>query len=189
MVVPGEELEREALFHVAQLMCLAARTAPKGGGIDNLVTAVVGGEGKDRLAREMRRLADEYDMEAFRLNAQDVEQAPWVVLLGIVLKRYGVRSCNFCGYEGCKKNREANGICAMAVNDLGIALGSAVSVAALHHADNRIMYTIGRAALNLKLLGEDVRIAYGIPLSATGKNPFFDRQWQKVYGVEGWKAK
>jgi uncharacterized ferredoxin-like protein len=37
------------------------------------------------------------------------------------------------------------------------------------------MYTVGRAITNLKLLGEDVKIALGIPLSVTGKNPFFDR--------------
>jgi uncharacterized ferredoxin-like protein len=38
------------------------------------------------------------------------------------------------------------------------------------------MYSIGRAAINLKLLGNDVIIAYGIPLSISGKNPFFDRK-------------
>ncbi|MGD0658918.1 MAG: DUF2148 domain-containing protein [Syntrophorhabdales bacterium] len=39
--------------------------------------------------------------------------------------------------------------------------------------DNRIMYTVGAAAKALRLLDSDIII--GIPLSATGKNPFFDR--------------
>lgn len=30
-------------------------------------------------------------------------------------------------------------------------------------------------ALELGMLGKEVAIAYGIPLSATGKSPFFDR--------------
>jgi uncharacterized ferredoxin-like protein len=37
------------------------------------------------------------------------------------------------------------------------------------------MFTIGKAVVEMKLLGEDVKIAYGIPLSASSKNPFFDR--------------
>jgi uncharacterized ferredoxin-like protein len=61
------------------------------------------------------------------------------------------------------------------MNDLGIAIGSAVSVAADHRVDNRVMYSIGKAAKELKLLGEEASIIFGIPLSASGKSPFFDR--------------
>jgi uncharacterized ferredoxin-like protein len=60
--------------------------------------------------------------------------------------------------------------------DLGIALGSAVSVALEHRVDNRVMYTVGMAVRNLKLLGKDIKICYGVPLSATEKNIFFDRK-------------
>jgi uncharacterized ferredoxin-like protein len=38
------------------------------------------------------------------------------------------------------------------------------------------MFSVGRAAVELGLLGPDVKIAMGIPLSVTGKNPFFDRK-------------
>jgi len=38
------------------------------------------------------------------------------------------------------------------------------------------MYSVGQAALEMNLLGEDVRIAFGIPLSVSAKNPFFDRK-------------
>ena len=75
------------------------------------------------------------------------------------------------------------GICVFNTGDLGIAIGSAISVAARNHVDNRIMFTIGKAAVNLKLLGDEVKIAYGIPLSAKGKNPYFDKGWRKVFGV------
>jgi uncharacterized ferredoxin-like protein len=56
-----------------------------------------------------------------------------------------------------------------------IKLLSAVSVAMDHRVDNRIMYSAGKAAIEAGLFGPEVKIAYGIPLSATGKNPFFDR--------------
>jgi uncharacterized ferredoxin-like protein len=60
--------------------------------------------------------------------------------------------------------------------DLGIAVGSAVSVASQARADNRILYTLGLAAVKLQVLGPEVRFALGIPLTATAKNPFFDRK-------------
>jgi len=62
----------------------------------------------------------------------------------------------------------------MALLDLGIAIGSAVKVASDLNVDNRVMFTIGVAALALGLMDADVVI--GIPLSATGKNIYFDRR-------------
>jgi uncharacterized ferredoxin-like protein len=37
------------------------------------------------------------------------------------------------------------------------------------------MYSIGRAARDLKILPRRYDIVLGIPLSATSKSPFFDR--------------
>jgi uncharacterized ferredoxin-like protein len=45
-----------------------------------------------------------------------------------------------------------------------------------HRVDNRIMFTVGKAVLALGLFDPEVRLVYGIPLSATAKNPFFDRK-------------
>jgi uncharacterized ferredoxin-like protein len=61
------------------------------------------------------------------------------------------------------------------MNDLGIAIGSAVAVAADRRVDTRIMYSIGYAMLHFGMLPGDVVVAHGIPLSASSKNPFFDR--------------
>jgi uncharacterized ferredoxin-like protein len=58
--------------------------------------------------------------------------------------------------------------------DLGIALGSAVKIASLLNVDNRIMYRIGAAAMKLKML-KDATVIIGIPISASGKNIYFDR--------------
>lgn len=189
MLAEGKALEKEALYQVAQLMCLAARTAPKGGGVDSIVTAVISEDTKDRLAAEMRKIGEDHGMKAYILNSEHVDESDYVVLIGVILKRYLIKTCNFCGFDGCKENKQANGICAVAVGDLGIAIGSAASVAGRHHADSRIMFTIGKAALNLKLLGDNVGIAYGIPLSARGKNIYFDKEWKRAYGVEGWTVK
>jgi uncharacterized ferredoxin-like protein len=64
--------------------------------------------------------------------------------------------------------------CLFKALDLGIAVGSAVKTASMLNVDNRIFYRIGAAAKRLNYLPE-ATIIMGIPLSARGKNPFFDR--------------
>jgi uncharacterized ferredoxin-like protein len=172
----GPEPELAAVRQVAELMCLAARTAPKARGEDNIVTAIVTEEKeKQKLAAEMRRIADEVGAQFLSRDAGNILQAPVIVLIGTKLHRLGIPGCNFCGYDGCEANEAAGARCAYNAGDLGIAVGSAAAQAALLHADNRIMYSAGLAAVNLGMLGDEVKVCYGLPLSATGKNPFFDR--------------
>jgi uncharacterized ferredoxin-like protein len=64
-------------------------------------------------------------------------------------------------------------VCIFQAMDLGIALCSSAKLAAELGIDNRMMYTVGAAAQSLGLLDSDIII--GIPLSVTGKNPYFDR--------------
>ena len=172
----GQEAETRALQQVAELMCLAARTAPKAKGVDNITSMVLEGDEKAQLTAEMRAIAKETELEFFERDAGNIDAAQVVVLLGTRVEPVGVPACGFCGFKDCDENKKNHGICAFNTGDLGIAVGSAAAVAARHHADNRIMFTAGKAAMRLGLLGPDVRIAYGIPLSGTGKSPFFDRE-------------
>jgi uncharacterized ferredoxin-like protein len=91
--------------------------------------------------------------------------------------------CGACGYESCEefensKEKHAKDFtgptCLFKALDLGIASGSAVKTASLLNVDNRIMYRIGTAALKLNMLPE-ATVAMGIPISAKGKNIYFDR--------------
>ncbi|NLC58329.1 MAG: ferredoxin [Armatimonadetes bacterium] len=175
---PGEsnELEVRALSAGAELMCLAARTAPKARGADNVCAAVVTGPEKAQLAAQMRAIAETENAPFFARDAANVEAAPVVVVLGTRLQRMNLPACGLCGFADCDQNAAAGAQCIFPAHDLGIAIGSAVAVAAAHHADNRVMFSVGVAALRLNLLGDDVRLAFGVPLSATGKSPFFDRK-------------
>ena len=175
MIIKSKEIETRTVDYVADLMCAAARTAPKAKGVDNLVTMIVKGREKDQIAEEMSNIAKASGMEFFERDAKCVEKAALLVLLGQKLKPLGVSPCGYCGYEDCGDNIKNFGICTVGIGDLGIAVGSAVSVAALHHIDNRVMFSIGRATLNLGIFEEDIKIAYGIPLSISGKSPFHDR--------------
>jgi len=84
--------------------------------------------------------------------------------------------CGWCNQANCQGCRENQSICVFDPMDLGIALGSAVSVASMNHVDNRIMFSVGKGALSLGMLGPEVKMILGIPLAAAGKAPYFDRK-------------
>lgn len=176
MVEKEEDFKIEALEQVAREMCLAARTAPKARGMDLLEIAVLKGEDISKLSQKMKEIGERENHNTFLRDAESIKNAVVVVMIGTKRRVVGLRYCAFCGWPTCDEAERVGVLCAYNTGDLGIAVGSAVSVAADHRLDNRIMYTAGRAAVDMKLLGGDVVVAFGIPLSASGKNPFFDRK-------------
>jgi uncharacterized ferredoxin-like protein len=158
-------------------MLTAARTAPKAKGIDNLVLAVATEETILLISVKMKELAKGKDnLQFFIRDAENILNAEAIVLIATKIKSNGL-NCGLCGYPTCEdKNVIPLAPCAFNTNDLGIAIGSAVSIAADHRVDNRVMFSIGIAVRELKLLDEEAAIIFGIPLSASGKSPFFDRK-------------
>jgi uncharacterized ferredoxin-like protein len=176
-MIKEEELRFETVKQVAQKMLLAARTAPKGRGADNLVLALVESDEIKKISEKLKEMGQKYDVPAFLRDADNILSAPVMILLGTKIKPIGLKKCGFCGFENCaQKEMHPQIPCAYNTGDLGVALGSAVSVAMDNRVDNRIMYTVGLAVLEMGFLGKDVRIVYAVPLSATSKNPFFDRK-------------
>jgi uncharacterized ferredoxin-like protein len=151
MIITSENAENEALLNVAKLMIVAARTAPKAQGEDKIKTAIITGTEKDELANMMEQMGKTRDSKNVRTSGA-------VVLLGV----------NFVNPIEDWINFKAKLI------DLGIAIGSAAKVASELNVDNRIMHSIGIAALKMGLLKADE--IQGIPLSIKGKNIFFDRK-------------
>jgi uncharacterized ferredoxin-like protein len=125
----------------------------------------------------MKKLAKKHDRPGFKRDADNCQSASAILLIGTKAKPIGLAFCSFCGYKDCSSLEKSKGICAYNSIDLGIAAGSAVSVASDFRVDNRIMYSAGKAAIDMNLFkNKNIRIALGIPLSCSGKNPFFDRQ-------------
>jgi uncharacterized ferredoxin-like protein len=170
------ELETAAARQVAALMAAAARTAPKTRGIDNIKTIAIDDEPtKRKLVAKMREIAREEDRPSAARDAGNIENSPAVVVIGVESNTAGL-NCGFCGKPSCDALEDSGGVCAFNSIDLGIATASAAELAGRFHMDNRVMFSIGRACLDLKLFGPKVKQALGIPLSVTGKSPFFDRQ-------------
>lgn len=171
-----EEIRKEKVLDVAKAMLIAAKTAPKGHGIDNTELMIVEGEDIQKLSDKTKELGKLHGQDFFERDAENILSADAVVLAGTKIKPMRLKLCGMCGFKNCvAKDKHPNVPCVFNTGDLGIAIGSAVSVAADHRVDNRIMYTIGQAAMALNLFEGEVKIAYGIPLSAAEKNPFFDR--------------
>jgi uncharacterized ferredoxin-like protein len=180
--------EKTAVTTVAGLMALAARTAPKGKGVDTISIRVLGGKEISRLATRLSELGEEHGIGFFLRDAKNIAASDACVLIGARGDTVTGINCGGCGYatcaemaEECKRKKKmttffAGPNCAIRMADLGIALGSAVKTAQVHNVDNRIMYSGGAAALDLGFMGEGCTVAYAIPLSATGKNIFFDRE-------------
>lgn len=182
-ILKGSGMEKELVVEAAKLMLISARTAPKSKGIDDILLALVVGGDKNSIAEIMRKIGVERGVEWDR-DAQNVQNSDAVILVGVKAKKGIKIDCGGCGYRTCKEYEEAekkqgkdfNGpLCVFKVLDLGIAVGSAAKTASLLNLDNRIMYRVGVAAAKLKLLPESDLIL-GIPVSAKGKNIYFDRK-------------
>lgn len=175
MIKYMEEAEKDAALRVADLMAAAARTAPKGSGKDKVVTLILTDGDKDALSAEMRKAAAEYQEEFIERDAGNIDRSHCVILIGVKSEPFGLSHCGMCGFKNCAAMKKADANCAFNITDLGIAVGSAVSVAADHRIDNRVMYSAGRGAVRMGLFPKDVRVCYGIPLYTGAKSIYFDR--------------
>ncbi len=178
-VLHEKDLRGSQIKDIAKKMMIAARTAPKARGHDYLTIAMAEGNTIENISKKMTEIGNRINSNTFLRDASNILQAEAIVLLGTKIHDLGLGSqlCGLCGFENCQeKNKHPQIPCAFNTGDLGIAIGSAVSIAADHRVDNRIMWTIGMACKELEILENNTAIIYGIPLSISGKNTFFDRK-------------
>ncbi len=175
MIKTMNETKKDAVLTVADLMAAAALTAPKASGCDTIRTAIITGEDKDRLRDKMLSMGELTGQLLYTRDAGNVDASIAVVIIGCTGRYFGMENCGMCGFENCRDCRKAGARCVFTVTDLGIAVGSAVSIAADNRIDNRVMFSVGRAALKLGFLPDDAVNCYGIPLSINSKSIYFDR--------------
>lgn len=175
MIRKENAIER-ALQDTADAMCLAAKTAPKACGKDSVEVVVLEQEEIRHLCVQMRRIAEteEGKRAIMARNAALLENCTAVVLIGSK-RSCRALNCGYCGHSSCAQAIKAGAHCAYDDIDLGIAVGSAASVAANRRADNRVLYSAGYAAMTLHLMGEQVSSIIAIPLTADARNRFFVR--------------
>lgn len=173
MIQNERDIRHEHILNVARQMMTAARTAPKGKGIDIIEVALVTGEDIKILSDKMIAMVEEHGMKFFLRDADNILSAECIVLIGTREQAQGL-NCGHCGYVTCAARTE--GVpCALNSIDVGIAIGSACATAADMRVDTRVMFSAGLAAQQLNWL-KDCKMVMAIPVSASSKNPFFDRK-------------
>ncbi len=171
---------KDTVKMVAELMEVAARTAPKAAGEDFIETKVLSEPERVALGNDMVLVGKERGIYGFERDGKNVVDSDAVILIGLLPHKGVGLNCGACGYATCQefntKSFQGDFVgpnCVIRSLDLGIALGSAAKTAAELNVDNRIMYRIGVSAKRLGLA--KANLIHGIPLSATGKSIFFDR--------------
>lgn len=109
MLSLNAESHAQTLIDVARQLCVAARTAPKARGRDFLVTAIVSGADKTRLADTMRDIAQRDGVAFFERDAQNIDDSPVVVLIGSRKEVMGLPHCGFCGFNDCQDLSDSGG--------------------------------------------------------------------------------
>jgi uncharacterized ferredoxin-like protein len=171
---------KETVRFVGELMALSARTAPKAVGEDFIEVKLLSDSERITLGNDMIQIGKERGVWGFERDGQNVLDSDAVLLIGLLPHKGAGLNCGACGYASCQEfnDKSYSGDfegpnCFLRSLDLGIALGSAARTAMDHNVDNRIMYRVGVSARRLGLTKS--RALHGIPLSASGKNIFFDR--------------
>lgn len=174
MIYNERDVRKESVLEAARQIMIAARTAPKGKGVDVIeVMTITDGE-IVRLSEEMRKVHEENGFKFFLRDADNILQAEAVVLIGTNELCQGM-NCKRCGFDLCA-DRPAGVPCAINTLDVGIAVGSACATAADLRIDTRVMHSAGIAAMRPSMVCEGLNNVLAIPLSCKSKNPFFDRK-------------
>ncbi|WP_280743152.1 MULTISPECIES: DUF2148 domain-containing protein [unclassified Parabacteroides] len=173
MILNERESRKEHLLTVARQMMTAARTAPKGKGMDIIEVAMVTDEDINRLSEEMLRIHEETGLKFLIRDSENIQSAEAIIIIGTRQQTHAL-NCAHCGYATCAAKPEEVP-CAINTVDVGIAVGSACATAADLRVDTRVMFSAGLAAQRLGYLG-DAKCVMAIPISASSKNPFFDRK-------------
>ena len=173
MIINERESRHEQVLNVARQMMTAARTAPKGKGVDIIEVALVTDEDIKKLSEQLISLSEEKGMKFFLRDADNILSAECVLLIGTRELAQGL-NCGHCGFPTCAE-RSTGVPCVINSVDVGIAIGSACATAADHRVDTRVMFSVGLAAQRLDIL-KGCKQVFAIPVSASSKNPFFDRK-------------
>jgi uncharacterized ferredoxin-like protein len=175
MITNERDMRKDHLLAIAKQMAIAARTAPKGKGIDIQEIMIITGDEIKQLSDKMMKIGESKGMKFFFRDAANILESEAILIIGTKNKNQSL-NCGYCGFNTCaEKDKYPNVPCAINTTDVGIAIGSAVATAADCRVDSRVMFSVGLAAKQLHFVG-DCQTVFGIPISASSKSPFFDRQ-------------
>lgn len=173
MIINERDIRNQSVLEAAYQIMIAARTAPKGKGIDIIEIITITGEDIKQVSEHLKVMSKKTGMKFLLRDAENILQAEAMILIGTKKQVQGL-NCAYCGFPTCIEKLDTVP-CAINSIDVGIAIGSACAKASDLRLDTRVMFSAGWSALQLGLL-KNCHQVIAIPLSASSKNPFFDRK-------------
>ena len=128
MIINERDARKEYMLQAAKQIMLAARTAPKGKGVDIIEIVTLTDEDIDAVSAKMLQLAEETGMKFLIRDSENIQQADAMIVIGTRQAPQGL-NCAYCGFATCAEKPWATP-CAINSIDVGIAVGSACAKAA-----------------------------------------------------------
>ena len=100
MVIDERESRHDYIVDAARQIMTAGRTAPKGKGIDNIEIVALTQNSILEVAGALRVSAEETGLKFFLRDADNIELAEAVILVGSRTSPMGL-NCGYCGYATC----------------------------------------------------------------------------------------
>ena len=106
MIYNERNIRKEIVLEAAKQIMMAARTAPKGKGVDIIEIITLSHDSLPTLSENMRSEGKKRGMMFFLRDADNIEQADAVILIGTRRHPLGL-NCAYCGAKTCGENPKA----------------------------------------------------------------------------------
>ena len=100
MIINERETRKEYMLEAAKQIMLAARTAPKGKGVDIIEIITLSDEDIDAVSEELLRLAEKTGMKFLIRDSENIQSADTMIVIGTRQAPQGL-NCAYCGYATC----------------------------------------------------------------------------------------
>ena len=120
MIINERDARKEYMLQAAKQIMLAARTAPKGKGVDIIEIVTLTDEDIDAVSAKMLQLAEETGMKFLIRDSENIQQADAMIVIGTRQAPQGL-NCAYCGFATCAEKPWATP-CAINSIDVGIAV-------------------------------------------------------------------
>lgn len=195
------ELIEKGLQQAVELMAIAAHNSFRFSDQNKVKIIVVGNEEMEAIAEYCFSLGDMAPLAARdgRNVVQMIKEPTKLMIIGDKRKSPFNYDCGACGYRTCKEMNKAEEVESLTANgpscqfrnlNVNIAANAAASLAHRLGLHCRVFSTLAFAAKALEII-EDVDITCSVSVSASRKNPYFDRheywtqdQWDETFDKE-----
>ena len=119
MIYNERNIRKEIVLEAAKQIMMAARTAPKGKGVDIIEIITLSHDSLPTLSENMRSEGKKRGMMFFLRDADNIEQADAVILIGT--RRHLRFELRILWAKTCGENHQESNPCAINSIDVGIA--------------------------------------------------------------------